>query len=88
MGEAVTRRDEVIRASELSQYAYCARAWWFSRVKGYRPANQAALRAGKQRHRGHGRAVQRYHLWRTMAGALVAAAGLSLVVWMLLNLVR
>jgi len=53
----VSDEDDIVRASEIGQYAFCARAWWFSRVKGYRPANVAewsAARPGKS----HGRAVQ------------------------------
>lgn len=76
----------VVRASELSQYAFCARAWWLGRVKGYRSSNVSAMRQGTARHRSHGRAVERYHLWRRVAVGLIGAAGVLLVIWLLLGL--
>ena len=79
-------RDDIIRASEIAQYAYCARAWWLSRVKGYRSANVAAMRRGTVQHRTHGRAVESYHLLRRLAVALIVLAGVFLVIWLLLSL--
>ena len=38
------RQDDIVRASEIGQYAFCARAWWLGRVKGYRSTNVAAMR--------------------------------------------
>jgi CRISPR/Cas system-associated exonuclease Cas4 (RecB family) len=82
----VSPRDDIIRASEIAQYAYCARAWWLGRVKGYRSANVAAMRQGTVRHRTHGRAVEGYHLLRRLAVALIVLAGVVLVAWLLLSL--
>jgi CRISPR/Cas system-associated exonuclease Cas4 (RecB family) len=76
----------IIRASEIAQYAYCARAWWLGRVKGYRSANVEAMRAGTVRHRAHGRAVEGYHLLRRLSVALMILAGLALLVWLVLSL--
>lgn len=77
-----------IRASELAQYAFCARAWWLGRVMGYRSANVAAMRQGTARHRAHGRAVEGYHRLRRLALALLALAAAAFVAWALLNLGR
>jgi CRISPR/Cas system-associated exonuclease Cas4 (RecB family) len=82
----VRRRDDIIRASEIAQYAFCARAWWLGRVKGYRSANVAAMQRGTARHRAHGRAVEGYHRLRRLAVALLVLAGVALMVWLLANL--
>jgi CRISPR/Cas system-associated exonuclease Cas4 (RecB family) len=78
--------DDILRASELGQYAYCARAWWLARVRGLRSANVAELEAGRDRHRAHGRAVQRLHSTRRLALSLLLLAGIALGVWLVLTL--
>jgi CRISPR/Cas system-associated exonuclease Cas4 (RecB family) len=79
----VSRQDSIIRASEVSQYAFCAQAWWLGRVKGYRSTNVRAMRQGRARHEAHGRAVEGFHLLRRLAVALVVLAGVLLIVWLL-----
>ena len=81
------QEDPVIRASEISQYAFCARAWWLGRVRGYRSTNLAAMRRGEARHRAHGRAVEGYHRLRWLAVALLSLATILIVAWLLLSLV-
>lgn len=66
----------IIRASEVGEYVYCARAWWLRRVGGLRPQGGTRFELGTALHARHGRAVA---LSRTLviAGvvlALVAAA--------------
>ncbi|RPI54446.1 MAG: hypothetical protein EHM56_06245 [Chloroflexi bacterium] len=82
----MSRDDDVIRASEIGQYAFCARAWWLARVKGHRSTNVAALERGTARHRAHGRAVESYHLLRLAALALLLLAGAAVLAWLLLAL--
>jgi CRISPR/Cas system-associated exonuclease Cas4 (RecB family) len=82
----VVERDDVIRASEISQYSYCARAWWFRRVLGYGSANLEAMRRGTAQHRVHGRRVERYHRLRWLAVGLLTLAGVALIAWLLLGL--
>ena len=68
----------VIRASELGEYAYCARAWWLGRVLGYRPANLERLAAGEAAHVRHGRKVissRRLQRWAYVSLALALLAG-------------
>jgi hypothetical protein len=84
----VGRRDEIVRASEIGQYAYCARAWWLGRVQGYRSTNVAAMREGAGRHRSHGRSVAAYRLLQRLATVLLLLAVLTLVAWILLSLGR
>ncbi len=79
------RRDDIVRASEIGQYAFCARAWWLGRVKGYRSTNVAAMREGTARHRSHGRSVAGYRLLQRLAIFLLVLAVLALVVWLLLS---
>lgn len=82
----MSQQEPVIRASEISQYAYCARAWWFARVKGYRSANVDALRAGVSGHRAHGRAVTGVSLLRRLAVGLLVIAAALLALWLVLNM--
>ncbi len=82
----MSRDDDVIRASEVGQYAFCARAWWLARVKGRRSTNLAALERGTARHRAHGRAVQSYHLLRWAALALFLLAAAFLLTWLIVAL--
>jgi hypothetical protein len=85
-GANVNQQDPVIRASEISQYAFCARAWWLQRVQGYRSSNLAAMNRGAARHRTHGRDVEGYHLLGRLAVALLFLAGISLLIWLILIL--
>ncbi len=84
----MSQREPVIRASEIAQYAFCARAWWLGRVKGFRSTNVAAMRRGLARHRAHGRTVEGTHRLRRLAVALLVLAIAALVAWILLNLGR
>jgi hypothetical protein len=81
----VSRQDDIIRASEIGLYAYCARAWWLGQVLGYRSANVEAMRRGTAQHRAHGRAVAGYHRLRWLAVALLLLAGMALLAWLLLS---
>ncbi len=64
----------IIRASELSQYAYCARAWWLQRIAGVAPSNTQDLAAGTAAHQQHGRLVWLAGALRWAALALVLVA--------------
>lgn len=81
------RQKRVIRASELGQYRYCARAWWLGQVLGYRSTNVEAMQRGSEQHRAHGRSVVRYHRLRWLALALLLFAGVTLVAWFLIGMV-
>jgi hypothetical protein len=83
----VRDRNDIIRASEMNLYAYCARAWWLGQVQGYRSANVAAMRLGRARHRAHGRTVKGYQRLRWLAVSLLVLGGLALAAWLLLSLV-
>ena len=82
----MTQEDPIIRASEITQYAFCARAWWLGRVRGFQSTNLEAMGQGEERHRAHGRAVESYHRQRWIAVALLSLAAVLVVAWLLLSL--
>jgi hypothetical protein len=76
---------DIIRASEIASFAYCARAWWLGDVQGVPSDHPSALTAGTAGHRAHGRAVT-WAVWMRRLGlALMALAllalGTLLVLW-------
>lgn len=73
-----------IRASEVSDYLYCNRAWWLKRARGMRPRETQALRRGTRYHQQHGRTVRRASWLRGVAYVLVFLA-IALLVFQLVN---
>ncbi|MCW5875917.1 MAG: hypothetical protein KIS85_03455 [Anaerolineales bacterium] len=68
-----------IKASEIGEYLYCRRAWWY-RLQGAASANLAAMQAGGRAHTAHGRGL------RVVAALRLLALGLALVAgWLLLS---
>ena len=67
---------KVIRASEVAQYEYCARAWWLGRVRGYKPSNVEEMALGEEEHERHGREVMRVRRRERLAYFLLALAAL------------
>ncbi|MBC8160579.1 MAG: hypothetical protein H7Z42_05095 [Roseiflexaceae bacterium] len=67
-------RPPMIRASEIGEYVYCARAWWLRRVAGIEPAGRARREHGTRLHQRHGRAVAGSRLLLWLVAALVLAA--------------
>jgi hypothetical protein len=81
MGE----RRKLIRASEVGEYVFCARAWRL-RFDGYVPtAGQHAREAGTAWHLGHGRSVRRTRRLKLVAACAslmaVVVAVLILLSW-------
>ncbi len=64
--------DRIIRASEIGQYDFCAKAWWLGSVEGVPPANLDELQAGTAAHEEHGRKVQRASQLQKIAIGLLA----------------
>ena len=73
------RAGRIIRASELAQYRYCARAWWLQSVKGVQPANTRDLAQGEAAHRRHGQTVWLAGALRWVAIGLVVVAALLVI---------
>jgi CRISPR/Cas system-associated exonuclease Cas4 (RecB family) len=68
----------IIRASEVGEYVYCARAWWLRRVVGLEPAGHERRELGTALHRRHGRAVAGSRAL-VITGAALALAALLLI---------
>lgn len=66
--------NTVIRASELGEFVYCARAWWLHREQGVESRNVAALNSGRVAHDEHGRAVAAVASQRRLAMLLIGIA--------------
>jgi CRISPR/Cas system-associated exonuclease Cas4 (RecB family) len=74
-----------IRSSEIGNYLYCRRAWWY-RKTGIPSENQAELTAGTDLHQRHGRQVLASLLTRTVGLILLLAAILMLVAYLAFQL--
>lgn len=70
----------LIRASELTQYSFCQRAWWLGVVKQIPTHNQTALARGTQTHRQHSHQVRAALRWRQASFFLLVGGGLLLSV--------
>lgn len=81
-----TTDNTIIRASELGEYVYCARAWWLRREQGVESRNVAAMQGGRAAHDQHGLAVASVHAQRRLAlilavlAVLVAAMAIILAI--------
>jgi len=67
----------VIRSSDIGNYLYCHRAWWY-RKQGIESENRTELAAGTQLHQKHGRQVLASSLTRT-AGFILLLIALALL---------
>ena len=78
----MTERGKLIRASEIGEYVFCARAWWL-RTKGFEAGGWSVARErGTAWHKEHGRGVKSARrLRRLAAAATLLAALLALVIF-------
>ena len=70
----------VIRSSDIGNYLYCRRAWWY-RKQGFESENQSELAFGSELHRRHGRQVLSSTLTRALGLILLFAALVLLVAY-------
>ena len=63
--------DDWIRASEISNFVYCQRAWWLQRMRHVSPTNVRELQRGSQHHQQHGRLFTRAVWTRRLAYTLL-----------------
>lgn len=68
----------VIRSSDIGNYLYCRRAWWYKK-QGVESENQAEMAMGTEIHRQHGRKVLTSTLARTVGLILLMLALILLV---------
>lgn len=62
-----------IKASEVGEYLYCQRAWWY-RLQGAESANVRELVLGAELHARHGGALRWANWQRSLAYLLIATA--------------
>ncbi len=74
-------RGKRITASQIGQYAYCARAWWLGVVEGREPTDIGRIDAGAVVHERHGWQVSLSRGFSRLALILLIAAFLSLLIW-------
>ena len=70
----------VIRSSDIGNYLYCRRAWWY-RKQGVESENKAELVAGTELHHKHGRQVVVSALNRTLGFILLMIAIIIVVAY-------
>lgn len=70
----------VIRSSDIGNYLYCRRAWWYKK-RGFESENQAELVAGSEIHRQHGRKVLASSLNRSLGMIFLFVALILLVAY-------
>ena len=79
------RRKRTIRASELSLYGFCHRAWWLATLRGVLPANRAALAEGAVRHQAHASSLSWAVRLRWVGLALLGLGILLALGWWLVS---
>lgn len=70
----------VIRSSDIGNYLYCRRAWWYKK-QGFESENRAELATGTEIHRQHGRQVLASNLTRSLGLVLLLVALIMLVAY-------
>lgn len=70
----------VIRSSDIGNYLYCRRAWWYKK-QGFESENQTELATGTEIHRQHGRKVVASSLNRSIGVILLLMALVLLVAY-------
>jgi hypothetical protein len=70
----------LIRASEIGEYDYCSRAWWYKHVAKVAPGREVSgrLEHGRQEHRRHGAAVALSVRLRVVGVVLLLCGALAL----------
>jgi hypothetical protein len=80
----LSSKGRPIRASEIGEYIFCARAWHL-RASGLEPTRgYGARRAGREWHLEHGRNVRRASRLRALANAFMVLAFLITLVLLFL----
>lgn len=80
----MARDRTLVRASDLSAWAYCNRAWWLANVKGIAHQEPERLAQGSAMHARHGRSVVRARRLQQLALAGFALAALLLLLALVL----
>ena|SRR5688500_4582205 len=79
-----------ISASEIGEYEYCARAWWYRHVVKLAPPQASGAEGrftrGKAAHHSHGKRVARATRLRSLGLALALAGSLIIVATLLVTI--
>ena len=75
--------DRIIRASEIGQYDYCAKAWWLGSIEEVPPSNVHDLQAGLAAHEAHGRLVYWATRMQQIASGLLVLGAILLAVFLI-----
>ena len=86
MNEPAPAENMLIKASELVDFEYCRRAWWYRHGQQLEPARTEQLAGGQVAHGQHHQRVQSAGRWRRVGLLLLAGGSLLLVVGALLGL--
>ncbi|MFL7839973.1 MAG: hypothetical protein ACK2T4_04225 [Candidatus Promineifilaceae bacterium] len=74
-----------VNASELSEYLYCRRAWWYKNIRSLKSANVQRMQYGSKFHATHNRRVRRLPWMRGFAYVLIFLAVLISVFQLVLG---
>jgi hypothetical protein len=77
--------SHIIRASEIGQYAYCARAWWLGSMMGVPSSNGREMAQGKAMHWRHGLVVLLSGVLRLLAILLLVVAAVFAAIIVLIS---
>ncbi len=75
-----------IRASDISSYLYCQRAWWY-RQQGIASENTHELAGGRELHQQHGRSVFASGLIKSIAYLLLLIGLILLAVYLTMQII-
>jgi CRISPR/Cas system-associated exonuclease Cas4 (RecB family) len=71
----------VLRASEIGEYVFCRRAWWYA-GQGLPSSNKQAQTAGTRWHQRHGRQVVRMGCVRLLGYASLLAGVVAAAIYL------
>jgi len=71
--EKMRAKQAPIRASEIGNYLYCQRSWWYQR-QGFASENVQELARGNREHAQHGSGFRRSRQLRVLAFLLLSFA--------------
>lgn len=74
----MARSKRTVRASEIGNYLFCERAWWYTR-QGLKSRNQAELAGGIAFHEEHAGEARRIFFRQVIGYLLIATAAVMLI---------
>ncbi|MBC8504198.1 MAG: hypothetical protein ISR58_08360 [Anaerolineales bacterium] len=75
-----------IRASDISSFLYCQRAWWY-RQQGVASENTNELAGGQELHQQHGRSVFASGLVKSLAYLLLLVGLILLAIYLTMQVI-